>query len=56
VNDMRTVRRDDAEFDAILNELAVSLGEPGKPLTHDDLILTLFFEDPFGTGRAYYLD
>jgi hypothetical protein len=49
------VRKQDRKFDAILNELSVALGEDGQPLTHDDLILKLFWGS-FSTSSAYYLD
>lgn len=51
----RVVRRENAEFDRILNELSIALGEPGNSLTHDDLVSTLFWDD-FDPGDNFFLD
>ena len=38
-----------------MRELEVALGKQGDPLTNDDLVMTLFFDD-FDLGDNFYLD
>ena len=54
--DLEKARNHDRELDDILNQLQVALGEDGQPLTNDDLVLTLFFDDPFSASKAFWLD